>query len=515
LTNQSFGPPPLVNPAGTLQRLMVNTGTSFGFRLFSMILAFVSVPILVSSIGTEGYGVILLAGSVMGYFGILNAGVPAGTVKYVAEYEARGDHGMVNEIISSSFVFFLIAGAVVAFTVAAFAGVGGISVFRIAPGNQQAAIRVLYIAAAVAFFSWPLGTIAQALDGMQRYPENQLAMGLGNITGQGLAIMAALAGYSLEAIFLCMHVGILVTVMLQYRALRKALPTWSLSVRHFSWNTLRMIFGYSLWMLLTQIASLLFYQTDRILLGLFLPVSALTVYHVITTPFRYIQEFSALYNSALTPAISATEARQGRKGLDQFIYTASKYSNAFVAPLAIAGALLAGPLIGLWMGPEFLPYVWIAQIACAFQIIWQANSTLGRVFYGSGKVKTVSLIAIAMGLLNVPLGIWWVQEIGVAGVVFSTVAAGTLSIPLQYLFAMPELGIDRKRYFVSSIIKGQWTSWILGALLLPFWFYFQSIESWLVWMVSAAALGILFYGSVWIFTLESRHRQAIQRLMPA
>jgi O-antigen/teichoic acid export membrane protein len=498
-----------------LQKLIVNTGTNFGFRLFSMILAFVSVPILVSSIGMEGYGVILLAGSVMGYFGILNAGVPAGTVKYVAEYEARGDHKMVNEIISSSFVFFLIAGAAVTLAVSVFAGLGGISVFKITPEHQQAATRVMYIAAAVAFFSWPLGTLAQALEGLQRYPENQLAMGLGNIVGQGLAIAAALGGYSLEAIFLCMHLGILITVLLQYRALRKALPAWNLSARHFSWATLGMIFGYSVWMLLTQIASLLFYQTDRIIIGLFMPVSALTVYHVVTTPFRYIQEFSALYNSALTPAISATEAQHGRKGLDQFIYIASKYSNAFVAPLAIVGALLVGPLVGLWMGRQFLPYIWIAQIACAFQMIWQANSTLGRVFYGSGKVKVISLIAIGMGLLNVPLGIWWVQEIGVAGVVFSTVVAGTLGVPLQYLFAMRELGVDRKRYFVNSIIKGQWTSWILGALLLPFWFHFQSIQSWPVWIAHAIVLALLFYGGVWLFTFEPRHRQAIQRLLPA
>lgn len=498
-----------------LRRLLINTGTNFAFRLFSLILAFASVPILVSSLGAEGYGVILLAGSVMGYFGILNGGVPAGTVKYVAEYDARGDHEMVNRIISSSLAFFVFAGIAVALVVSAFAALGGITLFNVTPENATAARHVLYIAGGVALFSFPLGTLGQALEGLQRYPENRLAIGVGTTASQLLAIGAALAGGSLEIVFLCSSLGIFGTAWMQYRALRKVLPTWRVGVTSFSLGTLRMIFGYSVWMLVMQVAGLLFYQTDRIILGLFLPVSSLTIYHVVTTPFRYIQEFSALFNSALTPAISATEARDGRQGLDRFIYTASRYSNALVAPLSIIGALLSGPMIGLWMGPEFLPYAWIAQVACVFQLLWQSNSALGGVFYGSGKVRTISLLAVGVAALNVPLGVWWVQEIGVAGVVFSTIAAGTLGIPLQYLFALPELGVDRVRYFVHSIVRGQSTSWVLAPLLIPLWAYFQSIDSWAALAAHTVLLAGVFYGAVWMWTLDPQHRRAIQRLRAA
>jgi hypothetical protein len=94
------------------------------------------------------------------------------------------------------------------------------------------------------------------------------------------------------------------------------------------------------------------------------------------------------------------------------------------------------------------------------------------------------------------------------------VAAGVLGIPLQYLFALPELSIDRRQYFIHSVVKGQWTSWTLGLLLLPFWPYFQSIDSWPVVVACAAGLAGVFYGAVWLFTLESHHRQVVQRLMP-
>jgi O-antigen/teichoic acid export membrane protein len=223
---------------------------------------------------------------------------------------------------------------------------------------------------------------------------------------------------------------------------------------------------------------------------------------------------SALYRSALTPAISAASVQRGGKGLDTFIYTLSRYSNAFVAPLAIIGAFLCGPFIVLWMGEAYLPHVWIAQIACVFQLLWQSTTIIGSVFMGTGKVKRIMLIAVALAVLNLPLGVWWVQLIGVAGVVFSTVFVGVLAIPLEYLIAMPELEMDRKRYFLQAVVGGQWTSWVLGLALLPAAAAMQSISTWIGLAALALVLAIVFYGANWFLSVEKRHREMVWRYVP-
>jgi O-antigen/teichoic acid export membrane protein len=496
------------------RRIAINTAASFAFRAFSLVLSFVSVPIFVSTVGADGFGLILLALSVMGYFNLLNAGVPAGTVKYIAEFEAKGDRTMVDQIIASSFTFFLFAGVLVMCVVAVFAASGGLLLFQIDAEKLEAGTRLLYIAAMLALFTWPLGTFGQVLEGLQRYPENKLAMGLGDLINKGAAIVSALAGAPIEVVFLMMNVGLLVTVPMQIRVLRRVLAGWRLKWADFRWSTLRYIFGYSLWTMLGQMAYLLIFQTDRIILALFLPIAALTVYHVVTMPFLAIADLSALYRSALTPAISAAGARRGREGLDTFIYTLSRYSNAFIAPLAVIGAFLSGPFIVLWMGEEYLPYVWIAQVACVFQMLWQSTTILGTVFMGTGKIKRITLIALTLAILNVPLGIWWVQLIGVAGVVLSTVFVGVLAIPLEYLIAMPELQMNRKRYFLQSFVGGQWTSWLLGLALIPVAAAMQSLSTWFGLATTAFALAMLFYGANWFISVEKRHREMVWRLVP-
>lgn len=496
------------------RRIAINTASSFGFRFFSLGLSFASVPVLVQAAGAEGYGVILLAQAVLGYFSVLNAGVPAGTVKYVAQFEALGDHRGVSQIIASSFTFFMGAGALAAVAVGTFTALGGLSLFNIGADRMASATRLLYVAAGLSLVNWPLSTFGQALEGLQRYPENKLAVGLGDVVNKGGAITAALAGASIEVIFLCMSVGALLSVPLQLRALRRALPGWRLRLTDFRIGTLRMIFDYSVWAMFGRLSVLLIYQTDRVLLGLFLPVASLTIYQVVTMPFLAIAELSSLYRSAITPAVSAAEARGGRGGIEAFIYSFSRYSNAFVAPVAIIGAFLAGPFIVLWMGGEYLQYVWIAQVACVFQLWWQSNSALGTVFYGSGKIRQITLIALAMAVLNVPLGIWWVQSLGVAGVVFSTIAVGIAGVPLQYLLAMPELEMDRGRYFWKSVVKGQWPSWVMGLALLPGWGYLQEISSWASLTAHAFGMATVFYGVAWFLSVEKRHRDLVYSLLP-
>ena len=498
-----------------IRTILSNTGANFAFRAFSMVLAFVSVPILVGSLGAAGYGILLLADSLMGYFSVLNAGVPAGTVKFVAEYEAKGEHDTVFAVIGSSLTFFLGAGLLVAGAVAAFTAFGGVELFRLDSDLVRSAESVLYLAAALAVFSWPSGTFGQTLDGLQRYGENRIAVGLGNTVGRLLSIAAAIAGAPIEGVFIASQAGIPLTAALQYRAVAKALPGWALRRLRYDRDTFQTMFGYSVWMLVQKISALLLYHTDRIILSLFLSVESITIYHVVTRPFNYIKEFSMLSTQALMPAVSAAEARRGRSGLDGFIYLAGRYSNAFLAPLAVIGTYLSGPLIGLWMGPDYLPYAWIAQSACLFQLIWQANAMLGRVFSGTGVVKRITLIGLFGALINVPLGIWWVQTIGVAGVVFSTMAAAGISIPLQYAFAMPELRIDRSRYLLNGVVRGQMPAWLLGLVLLPFWTRIQSIASWATFAVVGLVMGVVFYSVIWKTVVESRHRIVFLSFVPA
>ncbi|HVL74569.1 MAG TPA: hypothetical protein VM406_01025, partial [Noviherbaspirillum sp.] len=53
-----------------------------------MVVALATIPILIGALGVEGFGIVTLVGSIIGYFGVLDINLQAGSIKYLAEHHA-------------------------------------------------------------------------------------------------------------------------------------------------------------------------------------------------------------------------------------------------------------------------------------------------------------------------------------------------------------------------------------------------------------------------------------------
>lgn len=491
-----------------VSKLIRNTVSNFGLNILTVILGFVALPVLIKAIGDDGYGLLMLVATVMGYFGIMGAGVPAGTVKYVAEFEAREDREGLFKVINTSFGFFLGVGVAAAGVIATFAALGGLSFFEISEENLGIARNLLFVAAGFALFSWPATVLSNTLEGLQEYHTKNVIEAVTNVLRYGGSIAVALADWGIMAVFLAQQLSYVVRWIWLTYAVKKKLPGWQPNPLAFDTKTFKIIAGFSVWLLMTQIAVLLNYETDHIILGAFLPMASLTIYEIVTRPFTIIRQVSSLFNSAIMPAVSATAARADQAGLDAIAYTGSRYSNAFVAPIAIVGLFLSGPFIGLWVGEKYLEYAWVAQVSCAFQLVWQSNSLMGRVFWGTGKVARLAWLAVFTAVFNAGLSIFLVQDYGVAGVVMATVIAGALAPALQYWIVFPELDIDRLRYFTQSVFRSQLPHLVIaGALFLTLWEHFNAIDSWLSLVLHLVAMLVPLMAISWFWSVSREHRE--------
>jgi O-antigen/teichoic acid export membrane protein len=490
-----------------VSKLIRNTLSNFGLNILTVVLGFIALPVLINAIGDDGYGLLKLVGTVMGYFGILGAGVPAGTVKYVAEYEARDDQPGLFKVINTSFGFFLAVGLAAAGVIVVFASMGGLAFFEISEENLATAQQLLFIAAGFALVSWPATVLSNTLEGLQEHHTKNVIEAVSSLLRYGGSIAVALAGWGIVAVFLAQQASYVVRWVWLTIAVKRRLPDWTPNPFAFDTKTFKVIAAFSAWLLMTQVAVLLNYETDHLILGAFLPMAMLTIYEIVTRPFTIIRQVSSLFNSTIMPAVSATDAKKDADGINMFAYTGGRYSNAFVAPVAVIGIFLSGPFIGLWVGEKYLEYAWIAQISCAFQFIWQSNSLVGRVFYGTGKVARLAWLALLTALVNAGLSVFLVQHWGVAGVVLATVFAGALAPALQYLWVFPELNIDRSRYFIHSVVRAQLPHLAISALLFIFlWEHFEAIDTWSSLVLHLVAMLIPLMGISWMWSIEPEHR---------
>jgi O-antigen/teichoic acid export membrane protein len=316
---------------------------------------------------------------------------------------------------------------------------------------------------------------------------------------------------SLIYIFLALNLDLFILFFVLGVSLFRGLPGLSLAKRNISKKTFFVIFTFSFWIMISQIAVLIEYQLDTFIVGFFLPIGAVAAYVVIVYPFRMIQQISGLAASAIMPAVAEMQAKSDGATLEGFVYYVSRWHNALVASMALATFIFCAPFLHIWMDGQFDQYIWIAQLACIFQLLWQANAMVGQVYIGAGHSKKLGLIAACTACLNLVFSLTLVQLVGLEGVILGTVLAGFLGELLFFSFCLTDVGVSRARYLLTSICKGQLPALVCFVCVLPFFQTIQKMDSWLSLVVSFGLIVSLMISTSFLVISSKRERlQVVQ-----
>ena len=73
------------------RRLLIGTTSNFIGQMVIFLVSFLLTPFLLTKLGAADYGLWVLLGSIVAFGSILDFGLWGTVIKYVAEYQARGD----------------------------------------------------------------------------------------------------------------------------------------------------------------------------------------------------------------------------------------------------------------------------------------------------------------------------------------------------------------------------------------------------------------------------------------
>ena len=88
-----------------------NVLSNWGSFFIGALVGFLMMPFLVHRLGDGNYGVRVLILNFTGYLSLLDLGVSASVVKYVAEFKAKEDMDGLSEVCSTAFFVYLASGA--------------------------------------------------------------------------------------------------------------------------------------------------------------------------------------------------------------------------------------------------------------------------------------------------------------------------------------------------------------------------------------------------------------------
>lgn len=493
------------------KKIISNTIANYLLKAINLFLNLLAIPLLINNLGEEGFGVILFASIVVGYFNILELGITDGVTKYVSQYLASKDYYKIQTIINTSLIFFIGIGLLVSFTLIILVLLGGVSWLNLNPNLSVSSERIFLFAGIIALISWPQLLLKGVFKGIQDFVTLNTLIGIGRIISVFSAVIAVIyTNWKIEYVFLLFNLDKFFLTFIQFKILKKKLPFWKFSIFDFNKKTFQFIFSFSGWIMLGQLAVLLEYQADQLIILGFLSTSFIATYAVIFYLFRMIQQISGLAGSAVMPAISQLNNSSKSTEINKNIYFGVKMHNLFFVPLTLTLFFIAEPFIQLWVGEKYLVYLWLIKLSIIFQLIWQSSALFGQIYLGLGFSKKPGIIAIVVGVLNLITSIILVGYFGVSGVILGTICVGAISVPIAVNWMLKDVNISFKDFSLNIIGRSQLPIIISSLIFFIVIDWIKNIDTWFVLLFVSFSMLVYLYLVGYIFSLNKNEKHMIK-----
>ena len=459
------------------------------------------LPFNVAYLGKTAYGLWVLVASITFYFSMLDAGYGLAQVRFVAKYKAEDNTQALNELASTMFWVFSAIGFV-ALSIAVVVSLNLQNVFHLTSDQVRPGRIVFLLISLYVVVGFPLSVFGGVVNGFQRSYLNGVIAVATALLVAAVNIIVLVSGYGLvELVAATTTVRLLSYIGYAFNAYR-VFPDLHIRARYFSWNRLRQITGFSVFILLIDLANKLNYSTDTIVIGAFMGTAAVALWAVAQRLIEIIQRITDQLNAVLFPVVVDSSTIQNKERLQNILLQGTRLSFAMVIPLATIVGILAKSIVFAWVGSSFsasVPILYVLTIVVSVRV---GTSTSAVILKGAGRHRLVAISNITTALFNLGLSILLVQRYGLIGVAIGTLVP-MLLMPSLVLFpaACRTVGISVLTVLRESVWPAIWPAFVITLILV---FSREMLEGNRLFLIVQAGLAALVYLSLFLRFAISR-----------
>lgn len=509
--------PPRPRPAS---RILKNVTSNWAALVVGIFFSFVLAPLTVRSLGNVYYGIWTLLMQFTGYLWLFDFGVRESVIKYVAEYHASDEPDKLVSTVRTAVSMYS------AVAVAALLAVAGLAFslpyfFNIPPDAVFTARVTTLLAGATVAQGFVFNVFGGVLAGLQKfYAISRVNIVLTVLRG-GLVYALLTAGYGVIALALTQFVLTLASNLIIYRMCRAELPYLSMRLVWPEREEAVKLLNYGKYVLISNIGDKVIFATDSIIIGMFLPISALTYYAIGGTLIENMRGFIVSMAAIMNPLSSSLDARKEAGGVATVLMAGAKSAMLLGLPFCAGFIVLGTRFIGLWMGDEYareagLILAWLS----IGHVLGLPYYTISGVLYGLGKHKVVATSRIVEAVLNLGLSLVLIRYFGLVGVAIGTVVPHAIVVVLMLPAVLPNfMPVTRTDYYLSTYVRPLVASvpfwlwcWFVGTVVQP---------THLATFIASVAVGLPAYAvPCWFIALRPDERMHLtngvrRRLRPA
>ncbi len=429
---------------------LVNIASNYLKFLIRMVVVFLMTPYIIKQIGVEEFGLWSLVYAIIGLFGLLDFGFATAAIKYVGEAFGARDFSRLNQAISSLTTVYLLIGFVCLLLVFLLASpLSGF--FEIPQGHAGNFTTILIIVGLFVALSFPLSIYKAILIGSGYQSFISLFEVSMVLVNAGLVVYLLENGYGIIGMAWSAALTTLGSLLLAIPVVKRKVPEIQITFSIISFSRIRELMSFSVYQFITNIAVLLVMGIDPIVVGMFLPLSAVALYSIAGRIGEYSFLLNKQFSNALTPLISQAQGGKRDDLIRRILLDGTRFLMAIALPFLALLYFYAPNIIHVWVGPDFAEsseLLRILLIAIFFSTL-QLNAS--SVLAMTGHHRFLALTMMISALLNFVLSVILVQFMGLAGVALATLIA---SFTMEMLIIVPRACRSRQAGWFEFLLKG-------------------------------------------------------------
>ena len=477
----------------------------------SCVIPFFYTPLALEMLGQAEYGLYSLSNSVVGYLSLLSFGFGSTIVRYLAKY--RAEHN--KDAFERAYGFFLLLYGALALLVV----IGGIIISRnvriifdqgLQPGEISKLKLLVIIISINTALAFPLSVFSSVVIAYERYLFKKLLdifstaiFPIANLIVLYLgysSIGLALAGIFVQLLFAPIYI-VYCFKKIHIRPQFTKLPI----------GLIREMFSFSLFVFIASIVDMLFWATDKVILGMLISSSAVAIYNIGGTFNNIVMNLSTSISGVLMPKITGMVVTDTPKSEWTGLFIKVGRIQFLIIALIVSGFSVFGHVfINLWAGPEYKDAFWVAVLTMYPLCIPLIQNTGISFVTAQNKHSFRSIVYLIIAILNVITTYLVVPTMGIIGAALCSCISYLLGQGLiMNIYYYYVTGLDIPLFW-KNILKMAFIPALMlaGGLLAN---RFIAIDNWGTFFAGVVLFTIIYAVLMYLFAMNDYEKDIIRK----
>jgi O-antigen/teichoic acid export membrane protein len=416
-----------------------NIAASFIIKGLNIAVSLALVPITINYLSPTKYGIWITLTSLVAWFGFFDIGLGNGLKNRFAEAIAREDHALAKIYVSTTYaILAIIISAVIVLFYCINPFLNWCIILNTGADPQMK--KELSFLAIVVFTSFGITFLLNLISVILSADQRPAISAIFDLIGKSISllfiyILTKVSSSSLLSLGLVYcTISPLVLVVFTVWFFNGKYKAYRPSLNSVDFSKAKDLFSLGAKFFVIQIAAILLYQTNTIIISQLFGPAMVTPYNV---AFKYFSILMMGFMIIIGPFWSAFTEAWTKQDIVWVANIMRKLMKLWflIVGFGIVMLVFSNFIFKVWIGNEFKVPLSISILTLSWVLLNAWTGIFGQFLNGLGRLKSQLYIGISVALVNVPLAIYLGKNIGITGVLLANIILsfiGAAVYPLLY-----------------------------------------------------------------------------------